>query len=75
VSAKNGDQSSQSPKAPAIAQALAEIDRAREDVALQVSALREEISRTVDWREWYRRRPGLCLATAFALGYWIGRRT
>jgi hypothetical protein len=39
-----------------------------------VGALREEISRTIDWREWYRRRPGLYLAAAFALGLWIGRR-
>ncbi len=70
--AKDGERSSQSPT---IARALAEIDRAREEVALQVSALREEISRTVDWREWYRRRPGLCLATAFAVGYLIGRRS
>ncbi len=72
MSAKNGDQGS---KTPTIARALAEIDRAREEVALQVSALREEISRTIAWRELYRRRPGLCLATAFALGYFIGRRT
>jgi hypothetical protein len=62
------------PKNPAIAQTLAEIDRAREEVSLQMTALRDEISRTIAWRKWYRRHPGLCLATAFALGYWIGRR-
>jgi hypothetical protein len=70
VAAKNGDK-----KNPAIARALAEIDHAREEVAGHVGALREEISRAVEWREWYRRRPGLCLATAFALGYLIGRRS
>jgi hypothetical protein len=62
-------------KNPAIAQALAEIDDAREEVAVHVGALREEIARAVEWREWYRRRPGLCLAAAFALGFLIGRRS
>lgn len=74
MTTNNGDRGPPGSKNPAIAEALDEIDRAREEVALQVTALRDEISRTVAWREWYRRRPGLCLATAFALGYWIGRR-
>lgn len=80
MTTKNGDrgssgsQGSQGIKNPAIAEALDEIDRAREDVAMQVHALRDEITRAVAWREWYRRRPGLCLAAVFALGFWIGRR-
>jgi hypothetical protein len=58
---------------PAMLQAEAEIARARENVNTSVSALRQEVARTVDWREWYRRNPGIYLAGAFLIGLYLGR--
>jgi len=52
----------------------AEIERAREQIHSSVMALREEVSRAADWRQWVRQRPGLCLGAAFALGFYLGSR-
>lgn len=51
-----------------------EIARAREQIASSAEALRQEVAVVTDWREWVRRRPGACLAGAFALGFLIGCR-
>ena len=57
---------------PEILFAEAEIARAREAVAESITALEREISRTLDWREWMRRRPYLAVAGAFAVGALLG---
>jgi hypothetical protein len=58
---------------PELARVEAEIDRARGRVADSVIALRNEVARRGDWRGWVRRRPGLLLAGAFAIGFLWGR--
>ncbi len=50
----------------------AEIARAREEVVSSVLALREEISRKFDWREWVLRKPILAVVAAFGLGALLG---
>jgi hypothetical protein len=52
----------------------AEIERAREQIQSSMMALKHEVSRAADWRGWVRRRPGLCLGAAFALGLYLGSR-
>jgi len=37
-----------------------------------VVALQDEISRTLDWREWIRRKPLLAVALAFGAGALLG---
>jgi hypothetical protein len=39
-----------------------------------MSELEREVTRTLDWREWVRRRPGMALGLAFGLGLFLGRR-
>ncbi len=56
------------------AQVRADIARAREQIASSAVALREEMAMRTDWREWVRRRPGLFLSGAFAVGFLMGRR-
>jgi hypothetical protein len=55
-----------------IERAEAEIARARESVAESITALERQISSTLDWREWVRRRPILAVAGAFAAGALLG---
>jgi len=57
---------------PEIVRAEAEIARTREAVAQSVMALQQEISRTLDWREWVRRRPFLAVAVALGTGALLG---
>jgi len=57
---------------PEILFAEVEIARAREAVAQSITALEQEISRTLDWREWMRRRPYLAVAGAFTIGALLG---
>jgi ElaB/YqjD/DUF883 family membrane-anchored ribosome-binding protein len=57
---------------PEIVRAEAEIARTREAVAQSVTALQQEISRTLDWREWVRRRPFLAVAVALGAGALLG---
>ncbi|HEX3695922.1 MAG TPA: hypothetical protein VH374_11075 [Polyangia bacterium] len=52
----------------------AEIERTREQVAMSVLALRDEVARRTDWREWIRARPTTFLGAAFVLGFLWGRR-
>lgn len=51
-----------------------EIERARRQIQTSVSALRDEVAEATDWRGWYRRKPYVFLATAFALGVFLGSR-
>ncbi len=59
---------------PEVARAEEDIERTREQVAHSVMALRNEVVRRTDWREWIRARPAVFLGGAFVLGFWLGRR-
>lgn len=61
-------------RALALVRAEADIARARQQVALSITDLQRQIARTVDWREWVRRKPGLTIGVAFGLGLLFGRR-
>jgi hypothetical protein len=61
-------------QSPEMAEAEADIARTRERVTRSVMALRHEVAKSTDWREWVRRKPGLFLAAAFAVGFVWGRR-
>jgi hypothetical protein len=52
----------------------AEIARTRLRVADSLQALRQEIGRWSDWREWVRRRPLPFLCGAFLMGVLLGSR-
>jgi hypothetical protein len=51
-----------------------DLERTRAELAQLVQALRMEVVRTVDWREWVRRRPAAFLIGAFAVGFMVGAR-
>jgi hypothetical protein len=57
-----------------LARAGAELERAREEFVLSMSAVEREITHALDWRGRVRRRPGIALALAFALGLFWGQR-
>jgi hypothetical protein len=52
----------------------ADLERTRAELARSVEALRLEVARTVDWREWMRRHPAVFLIGAFTLGFALGIR-
>lgn len=56
-------------------QVRAEIERTRADLALQVSALRQEVDRATDWRGWVREHPIAFVAGAFVLGFILADRS
>ena len=58
----------------AIANAEAELEVARAEVAMQVSALQRTMEDAFDWRRWFRRHPAAFLAGALGIGYLVGRR-
>ena len=57
-----------------LACADAELDHIRDQFVVSMGALEREITRTLDWREWVRRRPGTAFCLAFGLGIFLGRR-
>jgi len=57
-----------------LVRAGADLEHAREKFVLSMGAVEREITHTLDWRGWVRRRPGIALAFAFALGVFLGRR-
>ena len=61
-------------RSPELARVEADIERTRERVATSVMALRQEVARQTDWREWVRRRPGAFLGGAFVVGFILGQR-
>jgi ElaB/YqjD/DUF883 family membrane-anchored ribosome-binding protein len=62
------------PPAKSSEEVRAEIERAREQIQASVVALRQEVAEVVDWREWVRARPALCIGAAFAIGFYLGSR-
>ena len=58
-----------------LSRASAELDHTREQFVVSMSALEGEVTRTLDWRQWVRRKPGLAVALAFGLGFLLGRRS
>jgi hypothetical protein len=52
----------------------ADLERTRAELARSVQALRQEVARTVDWREWIRRHPAAFLIGAFTVGFALGIR-
>ncbi len=56
-------------------QVRAEIERTRADLALQVTALRQEMDRATDWRGWVREHPIGFVAGAFVLGFILADRS
>jgi hypothetical protein len=56
-----------------LAQASADLVRARDRAALSLSALEREVTRAFEWRAWVRRKPGTALVLAFGLGFLLGR--
>lgn len=52
----------------------ADIERTRAELAVSVQALRAEVARTVDWRQWVVKNPAPFLIGAFAVGFIIGSR-
>lgn len=59
---------------PSAEQLRRDIERTREQLATSVVALKHEVAVRTDWREWVRRRPGLVLGAAFAVGLYLGTR-
>jgi hypothetical protein len=59
---------------PELARVEAEIARTRARVARSLVALRREMARRADWREWVRRHPLPFMAGAFLLGALLGSR-
>ena len=57
-----------------ITRASADLDSSRESFVLSMGALEREVTRTLDWRDWVRRRPGTALVLAFGIGLFLGRR-
>ena len=57
-----------------MAAAEAELARDRERVAESVMALRNEVARRTDWRQWFQRRPLPFLAGALVVGFLWGHR-
>lgn len=55
-------------RSPELVRVEQDIARTRERVSRSVLALRKAVSEQTDWREWVRRRPGLILGAAFAVG-------
>jgi hypothetical protein len=51
-----------------------DLERTRAELAQLVQALRMEVVRSIDWREWVRRRPAPFLIGAFAVGFMVGAR-
>ena len=60
--------------AQARAEVAQEIDHLRERVTQEIDGIRERVRVALDWKGWVRRHATLCLASAFAVGFFLGRR-
>ena len=57
-----------------LTRASAELACTRERLVVSMDELGREVTRSLDWREWVRRKPGMALCLAFGLGIFLGRR-
>ncbi len=60
---------------PDLAHAEADLERARQDVAHSLLALRGHVARQMAWRGWVRRRPLAFVMGGFAVGFLFGYRS
>ena len=58
----------------AVALAVAELEDARDNFALSMTALERGVADSFHWRTWVGRKPGTALALAFGLGILLGAR-
>jgi hypothetical protein len=64
------------PEKPREAEVIrAGIERARQEIELSVSALRANVSETLNWRSFVRRHPGGVFAGALVAGLLLARVT
>jgi len=68
----NGGSEAKVQRTPA--EVRAEIERTREEIVSSANALRREMAMRMDWKRWVRQNPGLFIAGALALGFWLGTR-
>jgi hypothetical protein len=54
--------------------AEAELSHARDELVKSIHGVEDEVTRLLAWRAWIRRNPLLFLGSAFALGFFLGRR-
>jgi hypothetical protein len=66
--------STKHPTESELARAAADLDHTRDQFVISMGELEREIARDLDWREWVRRKPGMALALAFGLGFFLVRR-
>jgi hypothetical protein len=57
-----------------LTRASEDLARSRDQFVVSMGVLEQEVTRTLDWRQWVRRRPGMALCLAFGLGLFVGRR-
>jgi hypothetical protein len=50
------------------------VDVQREELRIAVDDLEVAARRTVDVRHWVETKPVVCVAAAFAFGFWLGGR-
>ena len=74
MSAETGLVASTRPEDLRVEEARARLMLARQRTRGTLSALRSEIAEKTDWHTWFRARPGLFLAAAFAAGFLLARR-
>ncbi len=58
----------------ALAHASMQLEHSREQFVVSMGALEAEVTRSLDWRRWVRRKPGMAVALAFGLGLFLGQR-
>jgi hypothetical protein len=59
----------------ALAHASMQLEHTREQFVVSMGALEAEVARSLDWRQWVRRKPGLVVCLAFGLGLFLGHRS
>ncbi len=69
----NGGSEAKVQRTPA--EVRAEIERTREEIVSSANALRREMAMRMDWKRWVRQNPGLFIAGALVLGFWLGTRS
>jgi hypothetical protein len=57
-----------------LTRACADLDHSRDQFVVSMGALEREITRTLDWRNWVRRRPSIALGLIFGFGLFLGWR-